>query len=99
MKRAHDCYTCLLGMAESLLDNDAATYADRIDRWLARAEALQDQALRKEEFAKLHFELGRLAELTGDTASAVTHYRQSCAIYPHPESQPATALRRLGRTP
>ena len=98
-QRAQDCYSCLMGMATALLDNAAAAQVDRISAWLARAEALQDQALRKEESAKLHFELGRLAELTGDTVTAVVRYRRSYAIYPHPESQAGTALRRLGRTP
>ena len=98
-ERAQDCYACLLGMADSLLDNGGAAHAGRIAAWLARAEALQDQAIRKEESAKLHFELGRLAELTGDAAGAVARYRQSYAVYPHPESQAAAALRRLGRTP
>ena len=35
-ERAQDCYTCLLGMADSLLDNSAAAHADRIAAWLAR---------------------------------------------------------------
>ena len=99
-ERAQDCYNCLLGMAESMLDNRAAgAHVDRISAWLTRAEALQDQALRKEESSKLHFELGRLAELTGDTANAVARYRRSYGIYPHPGSQSGMALRRLGRTP
>ena len=98
-QRAQDCYSCLIGMATVLLDNAAAAHVDRISAWLARAEALHDQALRKEESAKLHFELGRLAELTGNAATAAAHYRQAHAIYPHPQSQSSAALRRLGLTP
>ena len=98
-ERAQDCYTCLLGMAIALLDNDAAPHANRIAAWLTRAEALHGQALSKSESAQLPFEQGRLAELTGDTATATARYRQSQALDPHPENPAAGALRRLGLTP
>ena len=98
-QRAQDCYSCLIGMATALLDNATAAHVDQISAWLARAEALHDQALRKEESAELHFELGRLAELTGDAATAADQYRQAHAILPHPQSQSSAALRRLGLTP
>ena len=90
-QRAQDCYTCLIAMATALLDNAAAAHADRISGWLARAEVLHDQALRKEESAKLHFEQGRLAELTGDAATAAARYRQAHGIFPHPQSQSSAA--------
>ena len=67
-ERADDCYPCLLGMAGSLLGNDADGHAGRIAGWLARAEALRGQALSGQESAKVFFEQGRLAELTGDPA-------------------------------
>ena len=95
-ERADDCYPCLLGMAGSLLDNDAADHAGRIAAWLARAETLRDRALGKQESAKVFFEQGRLAELTGDAVAAATHYRQAYAIFPHPGSDAGPALRRLG---
>ena len=97
-ERADDCYPCLLGMAASLLDNDAADHAGRIAGWLARAEALRDQALSKQESAKVFFEQGRLAELIGDADTAAARYREAYALYPHPESG-AAALRRLGLAP
>ena len=99
LERAEDCYPCLLGMAEAVLDNDAAGHADRVAAWLARAEALHDRALSKQESAKLPFEQGRLAELTGDAATAATRYRQAYAIFPHPEIDAGAALRRLGVAP
>ena len=37
-ERVDDCYPCLLGMAGSLLDNDAAGHAGRIAGWLVKAE-------------------------------------------------------------
>ena len=40
-----------------------------------------------------------MAELTGDAATAATRYRQAYAIYPHPEIDAGTALRRLGLAP
>ena len=95
-ERADDCYPCLLGMAGSLLGNDAAGHADRIAGWLARAEALRGQALSTQESAKVFFEQGRLAELTGDPDTAAARYRQAFAVYPHPEVDAGTALRRLG---
>ena len=76
LERAEDCYTCLLGMAAAVLDNDSTDHADRIAAWLALAEALHDRALSKQESAKLRFEQGRLAELTGDASTAATRYRQ-----------------------
>ena len=73
--------------------------ADRIAAWLARAQALRDQPLTKGDSADLPFLQGRLAELTGDTASATAGYRRSYALYPHPRSEAADALRRLGLAP
>ena len=99
LARADDCYPCLLGMADAVLDNAAAGHAERIAVWLARAEALHDRALTKQESAKLRFEQGRLAELTGDTATAATRYRQAYAIFPHPDRDAGPALRRLGLAP
>ena len=98
-ERADDCYPCLLGMAGSLLDNDAADHAGRIAGWLERAEALHDQAVSKQESAKVFFEQGRLAELTGDAATAAACYRRAFAIYPHPDVDAGAALSRvtLGR--
>ena len=98
-ERADDCYTCLLGMAGSLLDNDAAVHVPRIAGWLARAEALRSQALSKQESAKVFFEQGRLAELTGDPGTAATRYRQAYAVYPHPEVDAGAALSRLELAP
>ncbi len=98
-ERARDCYACLMGMATMMLSNGATAHANRIASWLAGAEALHDQALSKEESALLPFEQGRLSELTGDAAIAATQYRRAYALYPHPQSQAADALRRLGLTP
>ncbi len=95
-QRAHDCYACLMGMASLFLENSAADHANRIAAWLTRAEALHDQAIRKETSAWLRYEQGRLAELTGDAAAAAVRYREAYAIHPHPESSAGDALRRLG---
>ena len=100
--RAEDCYPCLTGLASALLENwdeGASDHAGRIAAWLARAEALHDEALTKGESADLPFLQGRLAELTGDAASAAAAYRRSYALHPHPESETAEALRRLGLSP
>ena len=86
-------------MAGSLLDNGAADHADRIAGWLARAETLHDQAMVKRESAKLFFEQGRLAELTGDADTAAARYRRAYAVYPHPGVDAGAALRRLGLAP
>ena len=100
--RAEDCYACLTGMAKALLENwdqGASAHADRIAAWLAQAEALRDQALTKGESADLPFLQGHLAELTGDAASAADAYRRSYTLQPHPASETAEALRRLGLAP
>ena len=99
LERAEDCYPCLLGMADAVLDNAAAGHADRVAAWLARAEALHDRALTKQESVRLRFEQGRLAELTGDAATAAARYRQAYAIFPHPDRDAGPALRRLGLAP
>ena len=96
---ADDCYPCLLSMAGSLLDQDAAGHAGLIAGWLARAGALRDQAMSKQESAKVFFERGRLAELTGDAAAAAIRYREAYAIFPHPDRDAGAALRRLGLAP
>ena len=100
--RAEDCYPCLTGMAAALLDNwgeGGGAHGDRIAAWLARAGALRDQAFTKSESADLHFLQGRLAELSGDADAAAAGYRRSYAIYRHPRSEAADALRRLGLAP
>ncbi|MCY4507620.1 MAG: hypothetical protein OXG35_11770, partial [Acidobacteria bacterium] len=97
-----DCYPCLTGLAEALLDNwdeGASVHADRIAAWLARAEALRDQALTKGEAADLPFLRGRLAESTGDAVSAAAAYRRSYTLHPHPRGAAADALRRLAFAP
>ena len=98
-ERADDCYACLLGMAGVLLDNDEADHAGRIAGWLSRAEALHGQALSVQESARVFFEQGRLAELTGDPDTAAARYRQAFAVYPHPEVDAGAALRRLELAP
>ncbi len=106
-ERADDCYPCLLAMAGALLDNaaaaqlddDAAGHAGRMAGWLAQAETLRDQAMSKGESAKVFFEQGRLAELTGDADTAAVRYRQAWAVYPHPEVDAGPALRGLGLAP
>ena len=99
IERVDDCYPCLLGMATSLLDNAAAAHAGRIAAWLERAEALHDQALSKQESAKVFFEQTRLAELTGDADTAAARYRQAYAVYPHPDVDAGAAQCRLGLSP
>ena len=99
LERAEDCYPCLLGMAAAVLDNDGAGHADRVAGWLVRAEMLRGRALSKQQSARVFFEQGRLAELTGDATTAATRYRQAYAIYPHPDVDAGPALRRLGLAP
>ena len=99
LDRAHDCRTCLVAMASALLDDDDDAHADRVSAWLTRAGALPHEPLRKAEPARLAYERGRLAELTGDDDEAAAHYRRSHALYPHPDNDAGTALRRLGLLP
>ena len=96
LERAGDCYPCLLGMAAALLDNDAAGHAGRIAGWLERAETLRHEAMSKQESARVFFEQGRLAELTGDAETAADRYRRAWAVFPHPDVDAGPALRRLG---
>ena len=96
LERAEDCYPCLLGMAAAVLDNGSAAHADRGAAWLARAEALRGRAMSKQQSARVFFEQGRLAELTGDATTAATRYRQAYAIFPHADVDAGPALRRLG---
>ena len=58
IERADDCYPCLLGMATSLLDNAVPAHPAASPAWLERGEALHDQALSKQESAKVFFEQG-----------------------------------------
>ena len=100
IERAEGCYPCLLGMSAAVLrSNEAADHTDRIAGWLARAEALRDQAMTKQASAKVFFEQGRLAELTGDADTAAARYRQAYGVHPHPEGDAGAALRRLGLAP
>ena len=99
--RADDCYPCLTGLAAALLENpdQGGAHADRIAAWLARAQARHDHALSKGESASLPFLQGRLAELTDDATTAAARYRQSYALYPHPQNEASDALHRLGLAP
>ena len=95
LERAEGCYPCLLSMADVLLDNRAVGHADRVAGWLDRAETLRGEALTKRESARVFYEQGRLAELTGDPDRAAARYRRAFAIYPHPDRDAGRALRRL----
>ena len=102
IRRTDDCYPCLVSMASTFLDNPenrGGTQPERIAGWLARAEALRGQALTKAATAQLPYEQGRLAELTGESATAAARYRQSYALHPHPRNDAGAALRRLGLAP
>ena len=91
-ERAQDCYVCLTAMAASALDpRQRRPRGPHRGLVGAGPGALREQALRKAESAKLPFLRGRLAELTGDAATAAAHYRQSHALYPHPDNEAGAA--------
>ena len=66
-------------MSAVLLNSDAADHAGRGAGWLARAETLRGEAMSKMDSARVFFEQGRLAELTGDEVAA-GRYRRAYAV-------------------
>ena len=86
----------LLAMAEVLLEHGGADHLDRIESWLQRARALEDETAGKERRARLRYLQGFLRYQRGARDEARSLFEESRAIYPHPENASLNALRQMG---
>ncbi len=91
---AHGSYASLLGMATVVLDNGNASNWDQVSGWLATAETLKHEALKKKTLSELYYHKGRLLQKQGRTNAAVQSFRKSWDIYPHPKNKALNALDR-----
>ena len=89
----------LTGMAEILLEHGQPAHLARVGEWLERAERLQDETLSKERQARFLYLKGYLRHRLGQAEAAVALFRESRALYPHPENAAIAALEQLGRAP
>ncbi len=85
-------YTCLLGMSYSLIKYGNASHWDQVSSWLDRAEGLKHELLTKEYSALPHYLKGLLLEKSGQRVEALTFFRKSRDIYPHPNNKAIEAL-------
>ena len=102
LPRTGDCYPCLTGLATTVLDNwnaGGAARAGRVAAWLGPGRGAARPSPQQGRVGHPPFLQGRLAELTGDAATAAARYRRSYALYPHPRNEAADALGRLGLRP
>lgn len=85
---AEESYACLLGMADIVLANNGnSTHWDQVSTWLAKAEALKHEALRKKTLAQLSYLQGSLLQRQGQKMAAIASFRESRDVYPHPENK------------
>ena len=85
----------LIGMIEVLLDHGNRSHVAQINEWVRKAEHMQDEIMSKERRARFLYVKGFLRYHQGRTAEAVALFRQSLAVYPHPDNAAAAALRQL----
>ena len=83
---AENNYTCLLGMATSMLQYGNDSHWDSVSRWLYLAEGLKDQSTSKAMLARLYYLRGFLAQSQGKHRYAIEQLRLSRDIYPHPDN-------------
>ena len=89
---AHGSYASLLGMATVFLDNGNSSNWEQVSAWLAKAETLRHEALKKKTLAEIYYHKGRLLQNLGKANAAVVSLRMSRDIYPHPENKALKAL-------
>ncbi len=92
LQLAHGTYASLLGMATVLLDNGNSSNWEQVSAWLARAETLKHEALKKKTLAELYYLKGRLLQKQDQTNAAIVSFRKSRDIYPHPQNKALEAL-------
>ncbi len=85
-------YACLLGMASVVLDNGNSSNWGEVAAWLAKAETLKYEALKKKSLAQLYYLKGSLLQKQGQENAAIRSFRMSLDIYPHPENTSSDAL-------
>ena len=85
-------YACLLGMASVVLDNGNSSNWGEAAAWLAKAETLKYEALKKKSLAQLYYLKGSLLQKQGQENAAIRSFRMSLDIYPHPENTSSDAL-------
>ena len=89
---AHGSYASLLGMATVFLDNGNSSNWEQVSAWLAKAETLRHEALKKKTLAEIYYHKGRLLQNLGKANAAVVSLRMSRDIYPHPKNKALKAL-------
>ena len=89
---AHGTYASLLGMASVVLDNGNSSNWGEVAAWLAKAETLKYEALKKKSLAQLYYLKGSLLQKQGQENAAIRSFRMSLDIYPHPENTSSDAL-------
>lgn len=92
LRLAHGSYASLLGMATVVLDNGNASNWEQVSGWLATAETLKHEALKKKTLSELYYHKGRLLQKQGRTNAAVESFRKSWDIYPHPRNKALEAI-------
>ena len=96
---AEGSYEGLTAMAWALLERGDLSHHEQIGEWLDKAERLQPRRLHKVQRAQLLLLQGTLLERQGRREAALSLFRKSAAIYPHPENEALEILKRLGSAP
>ena len=92
---AHRSFFSLLGMIEVLLDHGNRSHVAQINEWVQEADHMQHEIMSKERRARFLYVKGFLHYHKGRRADAIASFRQSLAVYPHPDNAAAAALRQL----
>ena len=92
LRLSEGSYASLLGLASVVLDNGNSANWDQVSAWLAKAENLKHEALKKKSLAQLYYLKGNLLQKQGRTNAAIRAFRMSLDVYPHPENTSSDAL-------
>ena len=85
-------YAGLIGMATTLIENGNSSHWEQVSAWLAKAETLKHEALKKKTLAWLYYLEGSLLQQQGQKMAAIAAFRKSRDLYPHPENKALKAL-------
>ena len=92
---AEESYTCLIALANTLIDHGNSAHWEQVAAWLGKAETLKHEALKKASLAQLYYLKGILLQKQGQRVGAVASFRMSHTIHPHPDNKASEALEQL----
>ena len=96
---AEQNFYSIVSMAEVLLEHGGSSHYAQIEDWLEKAKPLQDETLGKKQIGRFLYLQGFVRHHRGETEAARILFKESRAVYPHPENASIDALKQLTAAP